>query len=88
MSHPGDAVRKGEFKGETSKLHPDFVSNMKTLVPELLNLPDTKFDTAGNPLTCAEVCDYFKKYTAIFQNEEMPETVTIMEATAEVNPHM
>ncbi|CAG5112714.1 Oidioi.mRNA.OKI2018_I69.chr2.g6897.t1.cds [Oikopleura dioica] len=88
MSHPGDAVRKGEFKGETSKLHPDFVSNMKTLVPELLNLPDTKFDTAGNPLTCAEVCDYFKKYTAIFQNEEMPETVTIMEATAEVNHHM
>jgi len=88
MSHPGDAVRKGEFKGETSKLHPDFVSNMKTLVPELLNLPDVKVDTAGNPLSCAELCDYFKKYTAIFQDEEMPETVTIMEATAEVNHHM
>lgn len=88
MPHPGDVVRKGEFKGESSKLHPDFLANLRVLVPSLLDKPETKVDVAGNRLTCSQLSEYFKRYTRLFQNEDMPETVTILEATAEANHHM
>ena len=60
MPHPGDIVRKGDFKGETSKLHPDFVSNLRVLVPSLVSNPEPKIDVAGNSLTCSQLCEYFK----------------------------
>ena len=62
MPHPGDIVRKGEFKGETSKLHPDFIKNLKDLVPSLLNTPLVKTDASGNELTSAALVDYFKVF--------------------------
>ena len=31
---------------------------------------------------------FFQRYTEIFQQDDMPETVTILEATAEANHHM
>ena len=67
MPHPGDAVRKGEFKGETSKLHPDFVSNLRVLVPSLLKNPQSKIDVAGNQLTCSQLSEYFKVYFRYFK---------------------
>lgn len=88
MPHPGDIVRKGEFQGETSKLHPDFIQNLKILVPSLLDKPSLKMDPTGNLLTATQLVDYFKRYTEIFQQDDMPETVTILEATAEANHHM
>lgn len=60
MPHPGDVVRKGEFKGESSKLHPDFLTNLRVLVPSLLDKPETKVDVAGNKLTCSQLSEYFK----------------------------
>lgn len=88
MPHPGDVVRKGEFQGETSKLHPDFIQNLKVLIPSLLDTPSLKMDPTGNLLTATQLVDYFKRYTEIFQQDDMPETVTILEATAEANHHM
>ena len=66
MPHPGDIVRKGEFKGETQLLHPDFVSNLKVLIPSLLEHTETKYDAAGNSLTCAQLCEYFKVSFYVF----------------------
>ena len=60
MPHPGDIVRKGEFQGETSKLHPDFIQNLKILVPSLLDKPSLKMDPTGNLLTATQLVDYFK----------------------------
>ena len=60
MPHPGDIVRKGEFKGETSKLHPDFIANLRNLVPSLLDDPLLKTDATGNKLTSGQLVDYFK----------------------------
>ena len=102
MPHPGPVVRKQEFKGETSLLDQDFVRNLEVLVPSLFDRASVKMDPSGNVLTAADVVDYFtvwknilkyflnffQKYTEIFQDEEMPETVTILEATAEANHHM
>jgi len=62
MPHPGDIVRKGEFKGETSKLHPDFIQSLKQFVPSLLLNPATKTDATGNELTSAALVDYFQVY--------------------------
>ena len=66
MPHPGDIVRKGEFQGETSKLHPDFIQNLKILVPSLLDNPSLKMDPTGNLLTATQLVDYFKVNTPGF----------------------
>jgi len=88
MPHPGPVVRKQEFRGETELLDPDFVRCLRQLVPSLFEKASVKIDATGNELTAADVVDYFTKYTEIFQDDEMPETVTILEATAEANHHM
>ena len=66
MPHPGDAVRKGEFKGETSKLHPDFVNNLRQIIPSILDDPESKIDVAGNTLSCSQLCQYFKVFEKHF----------------------
>ena len=66
MPHPGDAVRKGEFKGETSKLHPDFVNNLRQIIPSILDDPESKIDVAGNTLSCSQLCQYFKVFDKYF----------------------
>ena len=66
MPHPGDIVRKGEFQGETSKLHPDFIQNLKILVPSLLDKPSLEMDPTGNLLTATQLVDYFKVNTPGF----------------------
>ena len=59
MPHPGPIVRKQEFKGETELLDPDFVRNLKQLVPSLFEKASVKMDPTGNELTAADVVDYF-----------------------------
>jgi len=84
MPDPGDKAKEDlEFKGSVSDLSPRFVEKMKEFITYLLNPEDLKPKMINNCyVTASELCQYIKAYVQIFNSEELPKPVDIVEATA------
>ncbi len=86
LPHPGKKVAKKDFTGQLKQIDEDFQEQLLSLVPSLLspeNLVVKRIN--GERVTCGELCEYFKTYTQIFGDGNLPEPTSIFEATAEAN---
>jgi len=87
MPHPGRKVSTNpNFDGRLRDIDPEFVSELKILVPLLLD-PDNIVlkEIGGQKVTGRQLMEYFKVYINIFKGESMPEPKSMLEATAEAN---
>lgn len=87
MPHPGLKVATDQhFDGRLSDIEPEFVSQLKQLVPLLLapcNLVIKQI--SGQKVRVKELLTYFESYMEIYKGSELPEPKSMLEATAEAN---
>ncbi|XP_060118263.1 atlastin-1 isoform X1 [Heteronotia binoei] len=87
LPHPGLKVATNpNFDGKLKEIDPDFIKNLKVLIPWLLSPEslDVK-EINGNKITCRGLVEYFKAYIKIYQGEELPHPKSMLQATAEAN---
>ncbi|XP_054265961.1 atlastin isoform X2 [Macrosteles quadrilineatus] len=87
LPHPGFKVATNpEFDGKLKDIEPDFVENLKTLIPILLS-PENLIvkEIGGQKVKAKELMQYFKSYMKIYNSNELPEPKTMLVATAEAN---
>jgi len=84
MPDPGDKAKEDlEFKGSVSDLSPRLVEKMKEFITYLLNPEELNPKMINNSVvTGSDLCQYFKAYVEIFNSDELPTPVDIVEATA------
>ncbi|VUZ56083.1 unnamed protein product [Hymenolepis diminuta] len=87
MPHPGLIVASNPtFNGRLVDMDISFVNQLRDYVPSVLS---SEFLTVksinGQPVTCGELMEFFRAYMKIFQSDELPQPVSMYEATAEVN---
>uniref|UniRef100_A0AC35F8C0 GB1/RHD3-type G domain-containing protein n=1 Tax=Panagrolaimus sp. PS1159 TaxID=55785 RepID=A0AC35F8C0_9BILA len=87
MPHPGLKVAQNPiFRGELEDIEEDFKTNLKTLIPRLLDPNNVTIKSINNQhVTCRELLEYFKIYITIFHGEDMPEPKSMLQATSEAN---
>ncbi|KAH7940184.1 hypothetical protein HPB52_022099 [Rhipicephalus sanguineus] len=87
LPHPGTKVATGtSFDGRLSEIDEDFKKQLQDLVPSLLapdNLTVKKIN--GEELTCGEFHIYMKAYVDVFNGGELPEPMSVLQATARAN---
>lgn len=87
LPHPGLKVATHpQFDGRLSDIESDFKSQLRVLIPALLqpqNLVPKEIN--GRCITAMELVEYFKAYMNIYQGNELPEPKSMLEATAEAN---
>ncbi|KAJ8723619.1 hypothetical protein PYW07_007599 [Mythimna separata] len=87
MPYPGTKVSTDpQFSGKLSDIDGEFKSCLKKLVPMLLapeNLVTKKI--GGQTVKARDLLNYFKSYVEVFNSEELPNPMTILQATAEAN---
>ncbi|KAF9807108.1 hypothetical protein SFRURICE_018531 [Spodoptera frugiperda] len=87
LPHPGLKVSTDpHFTGKLSDIDPEFKSCLKKLVPMLLapeNLVPKQI--GGQKVKARDLLNYFKSYVDVFNSEELPNPMTILQATAEAN---
>ncbi|KAI1287874.1 Atlastin-1 [Halotydeus destructor] len=87
MPHPGMKVaRTKNFDGRLEDVDPDFVRQLKVLVPHLLhggNIITKKIN--GQQVTGSELFVYFKAYVSAFTSGDLIKPESIMAATARAN---
>lgn len=87
LPHPGTKVATGtSFDGRLSEIDEDFKKQLEDLVPSLLapdNLTVKKIN--GEELTCGEFHIYMKAYVDVFNGGELPEPMSVLQATARAN---
>ena len=87
LTHPGSAVTKKKYDGDTNKVDPTFLRLLdrfchkvlggKLLKPKMIH---------GRSLTVAEFATYVKVYAGLFEKgADFPEATTMLEATAIAN---
>jgi len=87
MPHPGLKVATNQhFDGRLSDIEPDFIENLKMLVPMLL-APENLIikEISGNKVKAKELVTFFEAYMNIYSGSELPEPKSMLEATAEAN---
>ncbi|CAG0891479.1 unnamed protein product [Darwinula stevensoni] len=87
MPYPGERVAGDpHFSGSLSDIREDFKDQLRLLVQQLLSPENLALKTiAGSPITCKQLFEFFKCYIGIYNNRaEIPEPMSIFEATAEV----
>ncbi|PZC76803.1 hypothetical protein B5X24_HaOG204120 [Helicoverpa armigera] len=87
MPYPGRKVSTDpDFTGKLSDIDPEFQKALQQLVPMLLQpsrLVTKKI--AGQTVKARDLLNYFKSYVEVFNSEELPHPMTILQATAEAN---
>ncbi|KAL1430878.1 hypothetical protein MTO96_014735 [Rhipicephalus appendiculatus] len=87
LPHPGTKVATGtSFDGRLSQIEEEFKEQLQDLVPSLLapdNLTVKKIN--GEVLTCGEFHIYMKAYVDVFNGGELPEPMSVLQATARAN---
>nr|XP_037272020.1 atlastin-1-like isoform X1 [Rhipicephalus microplus] len=87
LPHPGTKVATGtSFDGRLSEIEEEFKEQLQNLVPSLLapdNLTVKKIN--GEVLTCGEFHIYMKAYVGVFNRGELPEPMSVLQATARAN---
>lgn len=87
LTHPGPAVTKKKYDGDTSKVDPIFLKLLDRFCHKVLggNLLKPKM-IHGRALTVAEFAIYVKVYAGLFEKgADFPEATTMLEATALAN---
>ncbi|XP_064464981.1 atlastin-2-like [Ornithodoros turicata] len=86
MPRPGDAVESQGFDGRLSALSEDFRDQLDSLLDYLLSterlLPKM---INGRKITCKELVSMFQVYFNVFSGKQLPEPMTVFNATAYVN---
>ncbi|XP_071962979.1 atlastin-2-like [Antedon mediterranea] len=87
MPHPGLKVASNpKFDGRLQDISDEFRDELKVLAPHLLSsdkLATKKIN--GNVVKGASLVEYFKAYIKIYQGDELPEPMSMLNATAEAN---
>jgi len=87
LPHPGFKVATNpEFDGKLRDIEPNFIDNLKALIPVLL-APENLIvkEIGGQKVKAKELVQYFKSYMKIYNSNELPEPKTMLVATAEAN---
>lgn len=84
MPHPGFCVTNPSFKGRLADLELEFKENLKALVPAIFKEYLAPRIINGAEIKGRDLFDYFKTYTSIFSGNDLPEPVTILQATSSV----
>nr|CDS33517.2 atlastin 2 [Hymenolepis microstoma] len=87
MPHPGLTVAGSPtFNGRLADIDTNFVDQLRDYIPSILSPESlTVKSINGQPVTCGELMEFFRAYMKIFQSDELPQPVSMYEATAEVN---
>jgi atlastin len=87
MPHPGFQVSQNpNFRGCIGQIEPSFVEQMQTFVPLLLSVDNLRVkEINGNQLDGRALLEFFKRYIAVYRNEEIPEPRSVLQATIEAN---
>ncbi|XP_075391316.1 atlastin-2 isoform X1 [Tenrec ecaudatus] len=87
LPHPGREVATSRtFDGSLKDIDEDFKRELQNLVPLLLapeNLVEKEIN--GVKVSCRALVEYFKAYIKIYQGEELPHPMSMLQATAEAN---
>lgn len=87
LPHPGRKVATGvSFDGRLADIDEDFKQQVQDLVSSLLapdNLIAKKIN--GQDITCQEFHIYMKAYIDVFNGGELPEPMSVLQATAKAN---
>lgn len=87
LPNPGKKVTTGEsLDGRLSDIDEDFKQQLEVLIPSLLapeNLTTKKIN--GQDITCGEFPIYMKAYVDVFNGGELPEPMSVLQATARAN---
>lgn len=87
LPNPGKKVTTCEsFDGRLSDIDEDFKEQLEILIPSLLapeNLTTKKIN--GQHITCGEFHIYMKAYVDVFNGGELPEPMSVLQATAKAN---
>lgn len=87
MPHPGIHVMTNrDFDGRVSAIEPEFVKQLRDLVPLILSPPKLQLKHInGQRITGRELMEYFKSYVEIYKGDSLPRPVSVFEATAKTN---
>ncbi|XP_063691875.1 atlastin-1-like isoform X1 [Bolinopsis microptera] len=87
LPYPGRTVAsKPQFTGRLADMEGDFASGIEKLIPYYLHeetLQSKKIH--GQTLKGKDLLHYFKSYVEIYQQDTLPEPMTMLRATAEAN---
>jgi atlastin len=84
MPDPGDKAKEDiDFNGSVAHLSDRFVTKMKEFINHFLNPEELKPKMINNKyITGSDLYEYLKAYVEIFNSDELPKPVDIVEATA------
>jgi len=87
LTHPGSAVTKKKYDGDTDKVDPVFLKLLDRFCEKVLGSKNLKPKTIrGRALTVAEFGVYVKAFAKLFADgAQFPEAATMLEATAAAN---
>ncbi|XP_077494146.1 atlastin-1-like isoform X2 [Amblyomma americanum] len=87
MPHPGPKVAESnDFDGRVSDIDEKFVINLEKFVPLVL-AGDTLQEKVinGQKVSCQGLASYIESYMKAFAGNELPEPISVLQATAEAN---
>ncbi|KAI1286189.1 Atlastin-1 [Halotydeus destructor] len=87
MTHPGMEASTGLwFDGRLSDLDVEFVAQVETFAKSLFDGDDLVLkNISGQPVHGAKLAEYFKEYVKVFAGDSLPDTTSLLQATANVN---
>ncbi|XP_065307611.2 atlastin-3-like [Dermacentor albipictus] len=87
LPHPGRKAATGvSFDGRLADIDEEFKQQLQDLVSSLLD-PDNLISKSinGQDITCREFTIYMKAYIEVFNGGELPEPMSVLQATAKAN---
>ena len=83
MPDIGSAAKKAKYNGSVNGLADRFVEKMEELIVHLLDAEEINAKIIdNNQITGEMVLHYFKSYVDIFNSDELPKPIDLIEATA------
>ena len=74
------------FDGSSNDMDPEFIKGLNELMPKILAPKNLTVKTiAGNPVRAGQLSNFFATYVKLFQSDELPKPMNIMQATAKAN---
>ena len=88
MTHPGFAVIKNKYSGDTSKIDSLFMSLLDRYCQKVFDRKSLQPKTVrGRELSAVELCTYIKSYAQMFEEigSHFPKAETMLDATSRAN---
>jgi heat shock protein 1/8 len=85
MPDIGEKAKQEGFNGSLAQISDKFANKLEELVEDLCNPEDVPVKAVfGNDVLAPDFLGYFEQYVAIFNSEETPSPLTLIEATARI----